>query len=492
VPDPVRPPLGPTAAAALVFGASGAVLVVELASLRLLAPYLGLTLETNTLVIGLALTAIAAGAWLGGRAADHVPPRRTLGPLLAVAGVAVALMPSAMRSAAALGDGGLLVPVATLVIVVPAALLSAVTPMVTKLRLTSLDETGSVVGRLSGIGTVGAIAGTVLTGFVLISLVPVSAILVGLGALLVVASLVVDLRIRGWRGATAPLGLVAVAGLGATAAPGGCDAETQYHCAVVASDPERPTGRVLVLDGLRHSYVDTQDPTHLEFEYVRAMAAYIDAAYPSGEPLRAHHLGGGGLTLPRYLAEVRPGTRSVVSEIDAGVVEVDTEQLGLETGEGLEVRVEDGRIGLRSVEDDSQDLVVGDAFGGVSIPFHLTTTEALGEVRRVLTPDGRYVANLIDHGPLEFARAELATLRTVFDHVALAARPGTLAGRDGGNLVAVAGDAPLDVAAWSAALAERGTGWEVLSGEALDGWVGDASVLRDDFAPVDQLLTPYG
>jgi spermidine synthase len=364
--------------------------------------------------------------------------------------------------------------------------------MVTKLRLTTLEETGTVVGRLSGIGTVGAIAGTVLTGFVLISLVPVSAILVGLGVLLVAASLAVDLRIRGWRGAGAPLGLVVVAGLGAAAAPGGCDAETQYHCAVVAADPERPTGRVLVLDGLRHSYVDTTDPTHLEFEYVQAMAAYADTAYPAGEPLRAHHLGGGGLTLPRYLAEVRPGTRSVVSEIDPGVVEVDTEQLGLEKGEDLEVRVEDGRIGLRSLEDGRQDLVIGDAFGGVSIPFHLTTEEALAEVRRVLAPEGRYVANLIDHGPLAFARAELATLRQVFDHVALAARPDTLAGRDGGNLVAVASDAPIDVDAWSAALAARGTGWRAVGGSVLDDWIGEAPVLRDDYAPVDQLLTPYG
>ena len=81
--------------------------------------------------------------------------------------------------------------VASLTILVPAALFSAVTPMVTKLLLTSLDETGTVVGRLSGVGTVGAIVGTVVTGFVLISRVPVSGILVGLGVVLVVGSALV-------------------------------------------------------------------------------------------------------------------------------------------------------------------------------------------------------------------------------------------------------------------------------------------------------------
>ena len=95
-----------------------------------------------------------------------------------------------------------------------------------------------------------------------------------------------------------------------------------------------------------------------------------------------YHIGGGGLTLPRYLEHVRPGTSSLVSEIDPGVVKIDTEQLELETGEGIEVRVEDARLGLGRLADDSRDLVVGDAFGGVSVPWHLTTREAVREVAR--------------------------------------------------------------------------------------------------------------
>jgi MFS family permease len=148
--------IGAFSAAALVFGSSAAVLVVEIVALRLLAPYLGLTLETSTLVIGIALTAIAAGSWAGGHLADRVDPRRLLGPALGISGAVVALTPSLLRTVAESADG-LLLPVAALSILVPGALLSAVTPIATKLRLTTLDETGAVVGRLSGIGTVGAI-----------------------------------------------------------------------------------------------------------------------------------------------------------------------------------------------------------------------------------------------------------------------------------------------------------------------------------------------
>ncbi|HEX8488871.1 MAG TPA: fused MFS/spermidine synthase, partial [Propionibacteriaceae bacterium] len=466
--------LGPRAAAALVFGSSASVLVVELVALRLLAPYLGLTLETSTLVIGVALAAIALGAWAGGRAADVLKPRRALAPLLAVSGVAVAVTPAAIRSAAAVSDGVLLLLVAALTIIFPGALLAAVSPMVTKLRLRSLDDTGTVVGQLSGIGTAGGIFGTVMTGFVLISRVPVSAIMVGLGTVLVVVAAVLELRARRSKMVGLSALLIAAGGGAVAVVPDSCDAETTYHCAQVVTDPERPSGRVLMLDGARHSYVDLEDPTYLEYDYAKALVSVIDTAYPTGQPLRAYHIGGGGLTVPRYLASVRPGTTSLVSEIDPGVVRIDVERLQLRTGAGIDVRVEDGRLGLRRLPDDSQDLVVGDAFGGVSVPWHLTTREAVSEIDRVLSDDGSYVVNLIDFGPLAFARAEVATLAETFDHVALAAETDTFTNGEkaGGNHVVIASDRPIDVTGVVARIRQRETPWDVISGAELSRWTG--------------------
>lgn len=488
--------LGPRAAAVLVFGSSAAVLVVEIVALRLLAPYLGLTLETSTMVIGIALTAIAVGSWLGGRLADQVDPRRLIGPSLGVSGAVVALTPAVLRTTAEWAPAALLL-IASLTILVPGALLSAVTPIVTTLRLTSLAETGTVVGRLSGVGTVGAIVGTVLTGFVLVSRLPVSGILIGLGTLLVVGSALVEWRTRGWRSTPALTLVVVAGGLATVVAPGGCDTETRYHCARIVADPDRGSGRTLVLDGVRHSYVDVDDPTFLRFEYVRAIASVVDAAFPEGQPLAAHHLGGGGLTFPRYLAATRPGTRSLVSEIDSGVVSIDREQLGLRSEGGIGVRVEDGRLGLRRLDAGSRDLVVGDAFGGVSVPWHLTTMEAMADVRRVLNDNGLYVANLIDHGALAFARAEVATLSRTFEHVALVGKPSDIgvdptATPEGGNLVVLASDRALDLRATQKALDARRNGWKIATGDELVSWIGDAQLLTDDHAPVDQLLQPYG
>ncbi|MCZ2850095.1 fused MFS/spermidine synthase [Modestobacter sp. VKM Ac-2978] len=488
-------------AAGVTFLSSGAVLVLEVVGLRLIAPYVGITVQTSTAVIGFALAAIAVGAWAGGAAADRTDPRRLIAPLMVAGGALIVAVLPLVRFAGALFTGaaaGNVLLLAALAVVVPAALLSAVPPMIVALQLGSLAQTGSVVGRLSGIGTIGGIVATFSTGFLLIAVLPSSVILVGTGLLVVLVgvALAVLLR-RRTPGVTGrlPVGLLALAVAApvlAAVAPTPCERETAYHCARVVADPERDTGRVLLLDTLRHSYVDLEDPTYLEFEYVQAIASVTDALAPAGEPLSALHVGGGGLTLPRYLAEVRPGTLSRVLEVDPGVVAIDEQELGLETSDLLEVRVGDGRVGLEAEEAGGRDLVVGDAFGGLSVPWQLTTVEALRLVDEALAEDGVYAVNLIDNPPLSFLRAELATVQQVFDHVLLLARAPVLAGEDGGNVVAVASQRPLPSADIAAALAERGLAWQVAEGPELDRFIGDADVLTDDFAPVDQLLTPYG
>ncbi|TFV92463.1 spermidine synthase [Blastococcus sp. CT_GayMR20] len=494
-------PLPTWVAATVTFLCSGAVLVLEIVGLRLIAPYVGVTLQTSTAIIGFALAAIALGAWTGGATADRTDPRRLLAPLMVAGGaLVVAVLPLVRFTGSLLSgaDAGGVLLLAAVAVVVPAALLSAVPPMVVKLQLATLSETGAVVGRLSGIGTLGGIAATFVTGFLLIAILPSSVILVGTGGLTVVAGIAVGVLLRrrtaGGAGRVPPgLLVLAVAGAGlAAVAPTPCEQETAYHCARVVADPERGSGRVLLLDTLRHSYVDLADPTHLEFEYVRAIAAVTDVVAPAGEPLSALHVGGGGLTLPRYLAEVRPGTESLVIEVDPGVVAIDREQLELETSDRLRVRVADGRVGLADEPPGGRDLVVGDAFGGLSVPWQLTTREALELVDDALADDGVYAVNLIDHPPLGFVRAELATMRAVFPHVALLARIPVLAGEDGGNLVAVASRQPLPTEAIAEALTDRDLVWRVAEGDALADFVGDADVLTDDHAPVDQLLTPYG
>lgn len=488
-------PLRDGAAAGLVFGSSAAVLVIEIVALRLLAPYFGLTLETSTFVIAIALAAIALGSWAGGRVADRRPPRTLIAPLLAISGIVTAATPLTVRLTAETGNALLLWFAAAVCIMIPGSLLSAVSPAVIKLQLSDLNKTGRTVGRLSGIGTVGSIVGTVLTGFVFISRVPVSTILYVLGVSLIVIGLVIALGRQRVLPTAVLLPVAGLLGLATLIAPGGCDRETTYNCLIVQDDEELDHGFTLVLNGIQHSFIDPTDPSYFRFSYTRATRAVINSTFAAGEHLDAYHIGGGGLTLARYLAATRPESTHQVSEIDPGVVEFDGELLSnsdiADLDDQIDVQVEDARLRLGALAPESFDLIIGDAFGGVSVPWHLTTVEALAEIRRSLTTDGSYVMNTIDHGDLGYARAQLATIADQFDHLAVLAAPETLDLITGGNVVLVGSSRPIPGSELAAHLAAEDLDWNFLIDDAALDWTQGAQILRDDFAPVDQLLTPY-
>ena len=235
---------------------------------------------------------------------------------------------------------------------------------------------------------------------------------------------------------------------------GPCTTETAYFCAIVERDPARETGTILWLDTLRHSYID-EDPTHLEFRYARIFADVLEAESPDG-PLNTLSVGGGGMSLPRYVAAVRPGSSATVLELDQTLVDIALDDLDAAPDGPLDVKVGDARLTLGETPTGTYDVVFGDAFGGPAVPWHLTTQEFLEAVEERLTPEGFYVMNMIDYPPQAFARAELATLGAVFDHVVVIAPEEYLDGSAGGNFVLVASNAPIDAAAIGTLLADSG------------------------------------
>lgn len=483
----------PFAAGALVFATSAAVLVLEILAGRVLAPYVGVSQETYTGIIGTVLAGLALGSWAGGKLADQVDPRRILGPVLAMGGALTLLVVPIIRwLGPGIGGSGAVSGIIVLTFAAffaPATVLSAVTPTVVKIQLSDLHHTGEIVGRLSALGTAGALTGTFAAGFLLVRTAPSTAIIVVVGTALVVVGVVMWVRLGSRPRAAA--GVVAVALLGGVltaALPPPCDVESPYACARVEMDPDRESGRILWIDTLRNSYIDLDDPTHLEFQYFQSVGDVITGVAADGQALDSLHIGGGGFALPRYLAATRPGSTSLVLELDPSLVDLARQELDLRTGPDLEIRTGDARLAMADLGDGAYDLVLGDAFSGLAVPWHLTTREFLSQVHRTMRPDALYVANLIDYPPLGFLRAEIATLLEVFERVALIGPPERLAGDEGGNFVVVATDGEIDAASIEGLAAERGDTDEVLMGDDLDDFVGDAMVLTDDFAPVDQLL----
>ncbi|MDJ0923135.1 MAG: fused MFS/spermidine synthase [Acidimicrobiia bacterium] len=477
-------------ARALVFFTSAAVLVLEILAGRMMAPYVGVTLETFTGIIGTVLAGISIGSWLGGRLADRYPPQRIL-PIVLIGGGILAFLtyPIVTRVGPSSSNSPLdIVILAAVSFFLPAALLSAVTPTVVKIRLQTLDETGAVVGRLSAIATAGAIFGTFVTGFVLVAAWPSRTITFVVGAALVIAGVGMGVRDRLAPSVLTFVGIaVGLTAFLAYSAPSRCEHETAYYCVNVDIDQDRPTGRVLWLDTLLHSYVDLDDPEYLEFRYAQIFGAVLDSQLPEG-PASSLSIGGGGFTFPRYVAFTRPGGRNTVLELDPAIVEISESELGLDPS-ALDIRIGDARVTLRDTPENTYDVVIGDAFGGPAVPWHLTTREFAEEFGSRLKSGGFYVLNLIDYPPLGFARAQTATLAAVFDHVAVVAPPEYLEGQRGGNFVLVASDTELDIDALATELEDRDSSSVVIAGDEVTRFVGDAEILTDDHAPVDQLIT---
>ncbi|QIJ62841.1 fused MFS/spermidine synthase [Streptomyces sp. JB150] len=244
-------------------------------------------------------------------------------------------------------------------------------------------------------------------------------------------------------------------------------------------DRDRARAWTLLIDGAPQSHVDLDDPAYLSFEYQRRLGHVIDLAAPPGRPLTAVHLGGGALTLARYVAATRPRSTQQVVERDAPLVQLVRRELPLAPNARIRVRSTDAREGLAKVADGWADLVIADVFSGARTPAHLTSTEFLDEVRRALKPGGVYAANLADGPPLAHLRGQIATAAARFAELALVADPAVLRGKRFGNAVLVASDLPLPVAELTRRAASDPHPGRVEHGRALTDFTGGASPVTD-------------
>ncbi|MFF4213453.1 spermidine synthase [Streptomyces sp. NPDC001796] len=257
---------------------------------------------------------------------------------------------------------------------------------------------------------------------------------------------------------------------------------TDYGTAKLMPDVDRERAWLLTVDGAPQSYVDLDAPTHLEFEYARRLGHVLDTAAEPGRALDVVHLGGGALSLPRYVAATRPGSRQDVVEADRGLLDLVVEHLPLPVGSGITLHAADARAWLETAPPSSADIVIADVFGGSRVPAHLTTVAYARAAERVLRPGGVYLANLADAAPFAFLRSQLATFAAVFEELVLIAEPAVLRGRRFGNAVLIAAHRPLDTAPLARRSAADAFPARVEHGAALQDLIGGAEPVHDENA----------
>ena len=274
----------------------------------------------------------------------------------------------------------------------------------------------------------------------------------------------------------------------AGAGPGGSQRDGDGRVELLG-DLDRPRAWMLLVNGVPQSHVDLDDPRHLELEYMRRLGHLIDLAAPAGTPVRVLHLGGGGLTLARYVAATRPDSSQLAVESDPEVAELVRRRLPLaqpgraggRTGR-IGVRVADARAVVEQVPAGSFDVLVVDVFAGARTPAHLTSVEFTAAAARALAPTGIYAANIGDGPPLAHAGGRVAAVRAVFRHVCVIAEAAVLRGRRFGNLVVAGSDHELPVAELTRRAAADPFPARLVEGAELDRFIARSRPITDAHA----------
>lgn len=251
-------------------------------------------------------------------------------------------------------------------------------------------------------------------------------------------------------------------------------------------DRERGSGFLLKVGSTDQSYVDLDDPTLLEFDYVQRIADALDAFAPSDEPRRVIHVGGAAMTLARYVAATRPRSPQIVLEPDEALTAYVREHLPLPPRSGIKVRPVGGYDGIAAMRPDYADVVILDAFDGARVPAELTTTEFFAQVAQVLVGDGLFLLNLADRAPFGYLRRVVAGLGRHFTTLAMSAEPATLKGRRFGNVLVCAANGTLPEAALAQKAARSAFPYRVLT----DDLVRKAFAGAEPYTRSDSAMSP--
>ena len=490
------------------FFSGAAIMILELAGSRIVAPFFGTSLIVWTALIGVIMTSLAIGNWLGGLIADKRPEGKLLGRILLFAAILIAL--TAFFSNYILTQLSELTVnlyvssvLSALIIFTPSSVLLGMTsPFIARLAMLDVKSSGGVVGKLSALNSAGSILGTFLGGFVLISLFPSGIILMLLACGLALLSVLIYtgswLRIiSGFLFIALSLGAFFANKYGLPSTPIGEQIETAYnHLSVAESIDRRNNRRVRVLitnpDCLQ-SLMYTDSPNELVSDYTK----FYDLAFHyKPDTKKVLMLGGGGYCVPRHILTTHNDVSIDVVELDPGVTDVAKKFFYLKDDDNLRIFHEDARTFLNregKYNPGQYDAIFMDTFGSwIVIPFHMTTVETAAHLKELLKPGGVLIVNIIAaiHGPKSgvfqgIYKAFQTSFPTMMIFPATAPEPRYAAAQQNIMLVAMANS---PVFPEFMVFAENNKFGELLSHQWLEPFVPDKNIpaFTDAFAPVEK------
>lgn len=230
------------------------------------------------------------------------------------------------------------------------------------------------------------------------------------------------------------------------------------------------------------SWVDPERPDFLAFEYVQHIAMLLDhtvLGVPSEQRLRIVHIGGAGMSVPRWVAWRRPGTAQIVCEPDRELTEEVRRKIPLPARSGIKVRDVDGRVGVTAMPESYADVVILDAFAGARVPAELVTGEFLDDVARVGRGARVFIANVTDVAPFHWSKRLAAGVAERWRHVVVGAEVAVHKGKRFGNLLVAGTASAPDVAGIRRESAALPYGYRWLASREAMQWIGGATAWSD-------------
>ena len=302
---------------------------------------------------------------------------------------------------------------------------------------------GTRAGDLYAVSTIGSVLAALFTGYILIPNFGVIKLTISIGIILILTSVFLFVSGRSKTSRIVSALLIIITAIisfnflpseKADPSKGMIAIKQSRYGEIRVMDVDE--ARLLLIDGGIHTAVDKADNENiLPYAWVIDITKNIERY--KGDMLLIG-LGGGSVLKSFY-----------EDDWDVEAVEVDPEIISIEKKyfnpvPGFDNIInEDGREFLRTT-DRIYDLIVLDAFGSSSVPFHLTTVEAFRLAKSRLRDDGIMTVNIEAVGWKDIIVISLAkTLHRVFSYVAalpIAEPPDQL-----GNVILLASDKPLEL-----------------------------------------------
>lgn len=481
-------------------GISASSLIVEIVAGRMIAPYVGMSLYTWTSIIAVVLAGFSVGHWWGGKIAS-LPTGRALqltGWTMIAAACTTAGATLLLRAFAGPVVETFTHPLAaittlsTLAFFLPSLFAGVPAPILTVAAMRGRDHSEQALGAMFATGAVGAIAGTLLAGFLFVPWIGSVKTLLVITVVYAIAALICfrigKMPPRGYVASVSGIGIAFAIGVWGAGLPSVCDRESSYYCirtVALSDNPDDPIN-LMVVDHLAHG-ISAREAPRVMFTAHAAMLDALPRMRMGDADFTSFHIGGGTYSVPRAWAD-RSITGITIAEIDPEVTKVAVDKFWFDPATAT-ILHGDARVAL--MQSDKQfDVIVGDAFTDIAAPEHLVTQQFFTLVESRLSPNGVFVMNLIDNvDRLDALAAVLVTLRDVFSSVEVWTAAGPPQPGERRVFVLLASGADSAVSAVDARAPDL-TRFQVLDNAFIDSILQqkNAQVLTDDYAPLAYLM----